>query len=183
MIPSSLEYSREYVDKVRAEAMQVPEEGGVRDSHDDPWYSGPSHVNDEGDAEPIVLASLGGLMVLGGLWILVFAPIIGGGFVFIGIMMIVGSIISGKLRGDRKTLAEPNDEWYYELSALNNMNQKAFMEAMEADSDLRLRSQMRRMKIEEVVKAVKTTIRVRCRYCGTLNEEKAKKCESCGGLL
>lgn len=36
---------------------------------------------------------------------------------------------------------------------------------------------------EDIVRAVKSTIKIRCRYCGTLNEEKATRCESCGGSL
>ncbi len=45
------------------------------------------------------------------------------------------------------------------------------------------RRQLRQDEIDQIVKAVKTTIRVRCTYCGTLNEEKADKCESCGAPL
>ena len=45
------------------------------------------------------------------------------------------------------------------------------------------RAEARMKDVEEVVKTVKTMIRVRCRYCGMLNEEKANKCESCGGAL
>ena len=40
---------------------------------------------------------------------------------------------------------------------------------------------------EEVAEAVKDsmkgTIKVRCRYCGSLNDENANKCESCGAAL
>lgn len=45
------------------------------------------------------------------------------------------------------------------------------------------RQEMRQRDIDEIVKAVKSTIRVRCQYCGTLNEESANKCESCGASL
>lgn len=41
----------------------------------------------------------------------------------------------------------------------------------------------REAQVKEIVDAVKSTIKVRCRYCGTLNEEKEKTCESCGGPL
>jgi hypothetical protein len=183
MIPRNLEYGKEYVERAREAALQVPEEEDLGEPPYDPSNSGPSLAHDEGDPEPIVMASFGSLMVLGGLCILVFAPVIGVGFVFFGIMMILGSVFSWKLPGNRRSLEQPDDKWDFELSALNDARQKAFDEQMEADSHLRLRNQMRRMEIDEVVKAVKTTIRVRCRYCGTLNEEKAKKCESCGGLL
>jgi len=35
----------------------------------------------------------------------------------------------------------------------------------------------------EVVKEIKSTIKVRCRYCGTLNDEGATHCEACGAAL
>lgn len=35
----------------------------------------------------------------------------------------------------------------------------------------------------EVVKEIKSTIKVRCRYCGTLNDEGATNCEACGATL
>jgi hypothetical protein len=61
--------------------------------------------------------------------------------------------------------------------------------AANVQRDLRLeeqRAEEERLKEEEkedIVRAVKSTIKVRCRYCGTLNEEKATRCESCGGAL
>ncbi len=36
---------------------------------------------------------------------------------------------------------------------------------------------------QKMVDAIKSTIKVRCRYCGSLNDETAKKCESCGADL
>lgn len=39
------------------------------------------------------------------------------------------------------------------------------------------------IQVKEIVDAVKSTIKVRCRYCGTLNEEEERVCESCGGPL
>ena len=54
-------------------------------------------------------------------------------------------------------------------------------EAIKQDFEAR-RQQMLRNK-NDIVKAVKSTIKVRCKYCGTLNEEDANKCESCGGAL
>ncbi len=55
--------------------------------------------------------------------------------------------------------------------------------------DIRLeeeRAEQERLREEEkedIVRAVKSTIKIRCRYCGTLNEEMATRCESCGGAL
>jgi hypothetical protein len=36
---------------------------------------------------------------------------------------------------------------------------------------------------KRMVEAIKSTIKVRCRYCGSLNDESASKCESCGADL
>jgi len=41
----------------------------------------------------------------------------------------------------------------------------------------------REKEIQEIVKQVKSTIKVRCQFCGTLNEENATNCESCGATL
>ena len=41
----------------------------------------------------------------------------------------------------------------------------------------------RELEKQEIVNAVKSTIKVRCRYCGTLNEENEEKCDSCGAPL
>jgi uncharacterized membrane protein len=43
----------------------------------------------------------------------------------------------------------------------------------------------RKEQIEEIAKVIKDqmTVKVRCRYCGGLNDEKANKCESCGAAL
>ncbi len=40
-----------------------------------------------------------------------------------------------------------------------------------------------RRDVEEIAQAVKSTIKIRCRYCGTLNDETSVKCESCGASL
>ncbi len=36
---------------------------------------------------------------------------------------------------------------------------------------------------EAVKERMKGTIKVRCRYCGSLNDEEAVKCDSCGATL
>lgn len=45
------------------------------------------------------------------------------------------------------------------------------------------KAEARKKEVDEIVKTVKSMIRVRCRYCGTLNDETANKCEKCGGTL
>jgi hypothetical protein len=47
----------------------------------------------------------------------------------------------------------------------------------------RIAQESRDQQIHQIAKAVKSTIKVRCRYCGTLNEEGASNCESCGATL
>lgn len=44
-------------------------------------------------------------------------------------------------------------------------------------------ARQRELERQEMVKAIKSTIMIRCRYCGTLNEESAQKCISCGANL
>jgi sensor histidine kinase YesM len=47
----------------------------------------------------------------------------------------------------------------------------------------RIAQENRDQQISQIAKAVKSTIKVRCRYCGTLNEEDASNCDSCGATL
>jgi len=47
----------------------------------------------------------------------------------------------------------------------------------------RIAQESRDQQIHQIAKAVKSTIKVRCRYCGTLNEEDTSNCESCGATL
>jgi rubrerythrin len=57
------------------------------------------------------------------------------------------------------------------------------------DEERRLESQAkadeaaRQRDIQDIADAVKSNIKVRCRYCGTLNEEDASKCSACGAAL
>jgi MFS family permease len=59
-----------------------------------------------------------------------------------------------------------------------NIQKELRLEEQRAEEE-RLREEER----DDIVRAVKSTIKIRCRYCGTLNEEKATRCESCGGSL
>lgn len=36
---------------------------------------------------------------------------------------------------------------------------------------------------EAVKESIKGTIKIRCRYCGSLNDENANRCDSCGATL
>jgi zinc-ribbon domain len=42
---------------------------------------------------------------------------------------------------------------------------------------------LRARERQEMVNAIKSTVMVRCEYCGTLNEESAPNCKSCGANL
>lgn len=51
------------------------------------------------------------------------------------------------------------------------------------ETEARIAQERHDQNVQEIVQAVKSTIKVRCRYCGTLNEETASNCESCGAAL
>lgn len=79
--------------------------------------------------------------------------------IFATITLIVGVIfiaISLKLRQDEKTRLE---------------------------TAARIAEESHNQRVREIAEAVKSTIKVRCRYCGTLNEEDSSNCESCGATL
>jgi ribosomal protein L40E len=106
-----------------------------------------------------------------------------GGFMFIALGIIVGS-------------AEPDADPFPAVMILMGvvvmllapLARRSEIEA-NIQRDLRLEEQqaederLREEEKQEIVRAVKSTIKIRCRYCGTLNEEKATRCESCGGSL
>jgi hypothetical protein len=93
----------------------------------------------------------------------------GGGVIFIGLLMVLAATAGRKWESEEYLFPEPEYQWEPDTYTANDVN--------------RFREQDRKREIEEIVKAVKATIKVRCRYCGRLNEEKANKCESCGGAL
>ena len=41
----------------------------------------------------------------------------------------------------------------------------------------------RQSNVQEIANALRSSIKIRCRYCGTLNEEAASNCSSCGATL
>jgi len=114
---------------------------------------------------------VGGLLMLIGVVLLSASGVVGGGVIFIGILMLVGALLARDWDYDDAAFSDLDYQWQDEVES-QSMNEE-FREINTA----------RQKEIEEIVKAVKSTIRVRCRYCGTLNEEKANNCESCGASL
>jgi rubrerythrin len=79
--------------------------------------------------------------------------------IFGAVMLIVGIVCIGlsfKLKDDEKTRQE---------------------------SQARAEEAARQQSIQDLAKAIKSNIKIRCRYCGTLNEEAASNCISCGAAL
>jgi len=56
-------------------------------------------------------------------------------------------------------------------------------EARRLESQARDDETERQRAVQEIANAVKSNIMVRCRYCGSLNEETASKCSTCGAAL
>jgi ribosomal protein L40E len=56
-------------------------------------------------------------------------------------------------------------------------------EQVRLETMTRIAQENRNQEISQIVNAVKSSVKVRCRYCGTLNEEDASNCESCGATL
>lgn len=56
-------------------------------------------------------------------------------------------------------------------------------ERIRQESQVMAEEAARQKTIQDIAEAVKTNIRVRCQYCGALNEETALKCTSCGASL
>jgi len=68
--------------------------------------------------------------------------------------------------------------WFY--FAREEEAELAEREAIASDeADERLRDEV----AQAVKDSMKGAIKVRCRYCGSLNDEKANKCDSCGATL
>lgn len=56
-------------------------------------------------------------------------------------------------------------------------------EARRLEEEARAEEEERQRNIQDIAKAVKSNIKIRCRYCGSLNDESATKCDSCGAAL
>lgn len=123
------------------------------------------------------------------------------GLLVLGMMMIAGSIFGFSISDSKYDTEETS--FFYEsdreagrmfavfatitlllgivflgLSFKVRQDEKARLETM-----ARIAQEDNDQQVHEIVKAVKSTIKVRCRYCGTLNEESASNCESCGATL
>jgi hypothetical protein len=120
--------------------------------------------------------NLAGVMFVGaffaflGLVLFGLSTSVGVGFLLFGIILMVGAYAAGRGGINWGGYAEDAEAW-------NRIEEDLWKENSVETSDLT------QEQIQEIIRAVKTTIRVRCRYCGTLNEEKANKCESCGASL
>jgi hypothetical protein len=119
----------------------------------------------------VAVAAIGAVVVFFGLGMVGTSFGFGVGMIFLGIMMI-GAALAAK-----KGEANAEDE-SFRAAQFEKME-----EQLEWEETARARQREREKEVQEIIKAVKTTIRVRCRYCGTLNEEKANKCEACGASL
>jgi len=133
---------------------------------------------DEWTEESLHEPSWAGIIVVGvfliilGIGVTGISAGLGVGFVFIGIVMVVGGATSAGKEGI---------DAVYERSLADQFVQTE--EEGELEDAIQARKVARQQEVEEIIRAVKQTIRIRCRYCGTLNEEKANKCESCGASL
>jgi hypothetical protein len=114
---------------------------------------------------------VGALLMIVGFFFLSVSSTVGGGVLIIGILMLAGARLAWK--------------WDIDDTAISDLDYQLQQEfgSQTVDDEFQDMTTARQKEIEEIVKAVKSTIRVRCRYCGTLNEEKANNCESCGANL
>ena len=156
MLPRSYEIEREY-------GKHPDPETGLRDSD-------ARGFTDYRDASWSGVAAVGSLLVIIGIFTLESSGALGGGVILIGLIIVIGAGAGRKWESEEEDLfQEPEYYWEPDTYTKDDIN--------------RFREQDRKREIEEIVKAVKATIKVRCRYCGMLNEEKSNKCESCGGAL
>jgi hypothetical protein len=181
MSSSRYDTAQEYADTAGTDAPRDPNEPGTFLERGNNW---------------IGMGVVGILLIIMGFIMVPSSDTVGGGVVFIGVLMMLGSGVAYRWEQDpeivedmdyqvkeavdaQKTAFEIEDILRTRESAVQN----EFDAAREIEQGLRMRDLTRQQEIEEIIKAVKKTIRVRCRYCGTLNEEKANNCTSCGGSL
>jgi hypothetical protein len=120
-------------------------------------------------------AAVGAIIAFMGLLAIMISPGVGVGFLIIGVIVIVASYYAGNSDIDWREYWGDQNKW---IADEDNSDWETDWE-----QDARARQEMRQREIDEIIKAVKSTIRVRCQYCGTLNPESANKCESCGASL
>jgi hypothetical protein len=151
-----------------------PEREPYGDSGTPPLTSTDSELDNHVVPNWIGLVVVGFLLMIIGLSMAPASSSFGGGVMFIGLLMILGARFAKKWEDDGSLLADIDSTSSQELDEIADEG---------VDYDYWEMQQRRQQDIQEIVKAVKSTIRIRCRYCGTLNEEKANKCESCGANL
>ncbi len=130
-------------------------------------------AQDPNDYTPsfVGIAIMGVFFVIMGASLVVTGSPLGAGLVFMGVLFIAGSWFGHKWYEYGDLASEPDSEAY--------SDSRAFEPVMSPWA----KEEARKKEVEEIVKTVKSIIKVRCRYCGTLNEENANKCEKCGGAL
>ncbi len=139
----------------------------------EPWS--PSYEPDPdrySDHEPNLAGTMavGILFVVFGFLVVNISAVIGLGFVAFGFLVWLAAYAAGRYY-DSIGAAADDTQWA-------EMEQDLISEQRAFD-----KKQLTEEQIAEIVKAVKSTIKVRCRYCGTLNDEAAGKCESCGANM
>jgi ribosomal protein L40E len=122
--------------------------------------------------------SFAGIAIVGGFFVIMGTSLVittnfplGAGLAFMGALFIAGAWFGYKWYEYGDLASEPDSEAY--------SDSRTFEPVMSPWA----KEEARKKEVEEIVKTVKSIIKVRCRYCGTLNEENANKCEKCGGPL
>jgi hypothetical protein len=145
--------------------------------HDDPEEAqsladeSGSRVRRYEDLEWPALLIAGFVTVVLGILFLIMEGWIGLAFLVLGLVFFLAALVAHRVEGEVYVPSEVDREW----------QQKTDNETIKQDFEARRLDRLRHK--DEIVKAVKSTIKVRCRYCGTLNDEGANKCDSCGGVL
>jgi hypothetical protein len=141
-----------------------------------PEYNPDDHsIDSEHNPSWVGTAAVGAIMAFIGLLAMMISPGVGVGFLVIGVIIIIASYAAGNSDVDWGDYWGDEDQWPdYDDSTYYEPDWKR---------EARARQEMKQREIDEIIKAVKSTIRVRCQYCGTLNPESANKCESCGASL
>ena len=68
------------------------------------------------------------------------------------------------------------------MAILSKQNEERLAMAAET-AELEKQERLRNEIAEAVKERMMSNIKVRCRYCGSLNDETATKCDSCGATL
>jgi len=145
-------------------------------SEEKPFETEETAIVPERDINWIGMAFVGILLILTGMAALSTSGSLGAGVIFLGFLMLIGSRTVKRWVEDVEASSDMDTDMDYEW-------QQEEDDARAIEQELQARRAARQKEIDEIVKAVKSTIRVRCQYCGTLNEETANKCETCGASL